>query len=67
MKGYVHFYHISHSSSYDEKCFTLLYKIKTRILYSIFFFENPVIYEIKWKNTVKPSRAQVTIWCICIS
>jgi hypothetical protein len=27
----------------------------------IFFFENRVIYEITWKNTVEPGRPQMTI------
>jgi hypothetical protein len=32
-------------------------KVKTHILCSItFFFENLVVYEIMWKNTVEPVR-----------
>jgi len=38
-------------------------KIKTHILGSIiFFFENPVVYEIMWKNTVQLNRPYTTIW-----
>ena len=38
-------------------------KIKTHILCSVaFFFENQVVYEIMWKNTVEPDRPQMTIW-----
>jgi len=38
-------------------------KIKTHFLYSvIFFFQNRVIYEIKWKNIVETGRPQVAIW-----
>jgi len=28
----------------------------------IFFFENPAIFEIMWKNIVQPGRPQMTIW-----
>ena len=38
-------------------------KIKTHILYSVFFFfENRALHEIIWKNTVERSRTQMTIW-----
>jgi len=40
-------------------------EIKTHILCSITFFENSAVYETKWKNTVEPGRAQVTIWRMC--
>jgi hypothetical protein len=37
--------------------------IKTHILFSIIFFsENRVVFEVKWKNTVEPDRPQMTIW-----
>jgi hypothetical protein len=36
-------------------------KIKTHIFCSITFFEDHVIYEIMWKNTVEPDRSRVTI------
>jgi len=29
-------------------------KIKTHILYSITFFENRAVYEIRWENTAEP-------------
>ena len=38
-------------------------KIKSQILCSItFFFENPVVYEIMWRNIVELDRPQMTIW-----
>ena len=33
----------------------------------IFFFENSVVYQIKWKNILQPCRPQTTIWCIRIA
>jgi hypothetical protein len=41
----------------DKSC-----KDKTYILCSIPFFENRDIYEIMWKNMVKPDRPQMAIW-----
>ena len=38
-------------------------KIKTRILLSITFPENRVIYEIAWKDTVESDRPQIKIRC----
>ena len=35
--------------------------VKTHILYSIFFSENRVIYEIMWKSIAEPERLQMTI------
>ena len=32
-----------------------------------FFTENPVFYEIMWKNIVQPGRPQMTIWRMCIA
>jgi hypothetical protein len=39
-------------------------EIKTQILFSIilFFFENRVVYEIMWKNSVERCRPQMIIW-----
>jgi hypothetical protein len=38
-------------------------KIKTHFMFSnIFFPENRVLYEPKWKNTVQPDRPQMPIW-----
>ena len=38
-------------------------KIKTRfVMNNIFFFENPAVYEIMWKNVVEPGRPQMAIW-----
>jgi hypothetical protein len=37
-------------------------KIKTHILFSVFFFfENCAVYDITWKNMVEPDRKQMTI------
>jgi len=37
-------------------------KVKTHILYSITFSpENRAVYEIMWKNLVKPDRPQMAI------
>jgi len=36
-------------------------KSKTHILCSITFFENRALFEIKWKNSVKPKRPQITL------
>ena len=32
-----------------------------------FFFENRVVYEIMWKNTLQPEKPQMTIWLMCIT
>jgi len=37
-------------------------KIKTYILYSIFFFENRAVCKIMWKNIVERGRPRMTIW-----
>jgi len=34
----------------------------THFVFSNFFFENPTVYEIRWKNTVERGRPQLTIW-----
>jgi hypothetical protein len=36
----------------------------TQFMTNNFVSENRAIYEIKWENTVKPDRPQMTIWCI---
>lgn len=36
-------------------------KIETRILWSLFFFDNPAICEIIWKNIAKPDKPQTSI------
>jgi hypothetical protein len=36
-------------------------KIKTRILCSLTFFENRVVYEIMWDDIVQPHRPQMTM------
>ena len=41
----------------------VLEKIKTHfIINNFFFFENHSVYEIMWKNILKPDRPQMTIW-----
>ena len=40
----------------------VVWKIKTYILCSPFFFENRTVYEIMWKYSVEWSRPQMTIW-----
>ena len=35
--------------------------IKTHFMFNIFFFENPAIYEIVWKNMVETDRGQMEI------
>jgi hypothetical protein len=37
-------------------------KIKAHMLFSITFFFNYVICEVKWRNILEPDRPQVTIW-----
>jgi hypothetical protein len=37
-------------------------KIKTHFIFSNFFFENRVFYEIMLKNIVEQDRPQMTIW-----
>jgi len=38
-------------------------RFKTHILRSVnLFSENRTVYEIMWKNIVKPDRRQMTIW-----
>jgi hypothetical protein len=40
---------------------TIVDKTKTHILGSVTFFENRAIYNITWKNMVKPDRPQMII------
>jgi len=56
-------------SPYNEKCFTkTLYRRSKHTFYvQYFFFENPAVYETRWKNILEPSRAQVIIWRMRIS
>jgi len=38
-------------------------KQNTRFVFNnFFFFENPAVCEIMWKNFVRPGRPQMTIW-----
>jgi len=41
--------------------------IKTHISSSIIFFKNHTVYVIKLKNSVRPDRPQMTIWCMHIA
>jgi len=52
------------NSSWNKKCFTKKSgsEIKTYIPGSIIFFsDNHIIYEIMWKNLIKPVRPPITI------
>jgi hypothetical protein len=42
-------------------------KIKTHFLCSITFFLNRALLEIMWRNTLDPSRPQMTIWRIRVT
>jgi hypothetical protein len=59
------FYHITLSSSYNEKFFRkknkVLETIKTHILCSVPFFRKSFCYGKMWKNIVEPYRPQVTL------
>ena len=37
-------------------------KIKTHIFVQQLFFENRALYEMAWKNVVKPNRRQMIVW-----
>jgi hypothetical protein len=39
----------------------------TQFMFNILSFENRVVYEIMWKNIVKPGRPQMTIWSMRIA
>jgi hypothetical protein len=41
--------------------------IKTRIVCSVTFFKNLVVYEIMWKNIIMPERPQMKMWRMRIS
>jgi hypothetical protein len=34
---------------------------KIKSMFNHFFFENPAVYEIMWKNILEPDRAQMTV------
>jgi hypothetical protein len=36
-------------------------KIKTRVMFEIFFFRKPCTYEITWKNMVKPNESRIIV------
>ena len=42
-------------------------KKNTHFIFNNFFLKNHAIYEIMWKNIAKPSRLQMTIWCMRIA
>jgi len=39
----------------------------THFVFNNFFFENPTVYEIMWKNIVEPESPQMKIWRMRIS
>jgi len=53
-------------SSYNENCCKkVVEKIKRHILCPViyyYFFENPALYEIMWKNMIERGGPQMTIW-----
>jgi len=62
------FHHISHTSFRmrnvsGKRCTENQNKHFTFINY----FENRAVYEIMWKNIVKPGTPQTTIWYMCIA
>ena len=60
-----YFYHISLSSSYNEKYFRQKLSRKSKyilFLIAFLFFENRSFCEITWKNIVQRARRQMTIW-----
>jgi hypothetical protein len=59
----IYFYHISLSSSCNEKCFRQICRENQNTFYSQYFFaERRAVYEIMWKNVVEPGRLQITKW-----
>jgi len=43
-------------------------QIKTHIfMFSNFFFENCIVYEIVWKNIVELEKPVMTIWRMCVA
>jgi hypothetical protein len=69
MKTNIHFWSYLAEFILEWEMFQIrvLEKIKTRLVFNSFFFENRAFYGIAWKNTVEPSRPQVTIWCMHIA
>jgi len=54
------FYHISSSSSYNERSEKVVEKIKTHIFCSyIYIFEKLAFYEILWENVVESDMPQM--------
>ena len=64
MKTYVHLLYYFPQFFLEWETFQTEFVEKTelRILYSLIFFLNPVVYEIMWKNVVEPGRTQMAIW-----
>ena len=47
---------------------TTLYRVaNTHFMFSNFFSENRVLYEIMWKYIVEPGRPQITTWRVRIA
>jgi len=63
------FFIISRSVLVRKKNFSKRFvdKIKTHISFSIIFFENRCVVEIRLKNIVEPNRPQMAIWCMRIA
>jgi hypothetical protein len=59
---------ISHSYLVIKRNVSNLWRKSKHILCSInLFFENCALYEIMWKNVVRPGRSQMRVWCMCIA
>jgi len=58
------FYHISLTSSQNEKCFRQNVSRKSEHTFDIQwrFSENRAVYEILWESTLELDRTQVIIW-----
>ena len=42
-------------------------EIRTYFMFSDFFFENPIVYEIIWKNIAQSDRPHMPIWRMSIA
>jgi hypothetical protein len=63
MKTYIHVWsHFAQFLEWEMFQTSIVEKIKTHILCSIYIFLNLAIYEITRKNVVDPNRPPITIW-----
>ena len=52
---------------YTELYRTLKPTSYAQSLFFFFFFENPTLYEIMWKNTTEPNKLLMIIWWVRIA